>query len=326
MSERVLVLGAAGFIGSHLVQSLAETDWATPIAASRRSIERNGDTRVEYVTCDATSTHSLKHALKDVDGVVNCVAGEADTIVRNARALCAALSSATRPLRIVHLSSVAAYGSVEGIVDETAPLLGDLGPYSAAKAEADRIFIECGSAVILRPGIVYGPGSRQWSDRIGRLLFSQRLGDLGAAGDGFCNLVYVRDIATAILSALRTTGIVGEAFNLSLPSPPTWNEYFIRYALALGAVPVRRISQRRLAIETRLIAIPLKLLEIVARRCGMEPASLPPAIPPSLLRTCRQELRLQVDKAESVLGMRWTPLDEGLRQTAGTVKCIAKSG
>jgi nucleoside-diphosphate-sugar epimerase len=210
---------------------------------------------------------------------------------------------------------VAAYGSVEGIVDESAPLLGDLGPYSAAKARADAIVIACGRAVLLRPGIVYGPGSVQWSDRIRRLLVSRRLGDLGAAGDGCCNLVFIDDMTAAVLSALRAPAIEGQAFNLSLPSPPTWNEYFIRFAKELGAVPVRRITRRRLAIETKLLAPPLKILEILAARGGLDATRVPPAIPPSLLRLFRQELYLQSTKAQSILGMNWTPLEEGLRQT-----------
>ena len=37
MSMRVLVLGADGFIGGHLVGSLAASDWATPIAGGRRA-------------------------------------------------------------------------------------------------------------------------------------------------------------------------------------------------------------------------------------------------------------------------------------------------
>ena len=40
-------------------------------------------------------------------------------------------------------------------------------------------------AAILRPALVYGRGSALWSERVARLLRAGRLGDLGAAGDGF---------------------------------------------------------------------------------------------------------------------------------------------
>ncbi len=32
----------------------------------------------------------------------------------------------------------------------------------------------------------------------------------------------------------------GQAFNLAMSGPPTWNEYLVRFARALHAVPVAR--------------------------------------------------------------------------------------
>src|SRR5207237_284416 len=113
-------------------------------------------------------------------------------------------------------------------------------------------------AVVLRPGIVYGPGSAQWSERVARWLHAGRIGDLGACGDGYCNLVHVSDVCAATLKALGTRDAAGRAYNLGSPQPPTWNEYFVEYGRALGAVPVRRISRRRLRIETKILAPPLK--------------------------------------------------------------------
>jgi hypothetical protein len=43
---------------------------------------------------------------------------------------------------------------------------------------------------------------------------------------------------------------------------------------------------------------------------------LPEPIPPSLLRLCQQEIRLDVARAEQLLLLRWTALGEGLEQAA----------
>jgi 2-alkyl-3-oxoalkanoate reductase len=142
------------------------------------------------------------------------------------------------------------------------------------------------------------------------------LGDLGAGGDGYCNLLFMDDLVAAILAALRKPELGGRAFNLALPAPPTWNEYFIAFAKALGAVPVRRVTRRRLALETKILAPPLKVAEMLAGRVGLSPARLPPAIPPSLLRLCRQEIRLDVRQAELALAVRWTSLEDGLSRAA----------
>lgn len=314
MKQRVLVLGATGFIGRRVVAGLAETSWAVPVAAGYRSALPAA--LFETVRLDAADVPALARALMGVDAVINCVAGNAGTIGATSRALFGVLSRAPRPIRVVHLSSMAVYGLAVGTVDEAAPLRGDGGAYAVAKVEAEGLAACCSDVVTLRPGCVYGPGSIQWSERIARWLMARRVGDLGAAGDGTCNLVYVNDVVTAILAALRLPRTAGQAFNLGSPAPPTWNEYFLQFARALGAVPIRRISRRWLALETKLWAPPLKLGELAVRLARLRSVSVPPPIPPSLLRSWSHEIRLDVRKAQQVLGVAWTPAETGLRLTA----------
>jgi nucleoside-diphosphate-sugar epimerase len=318
MKQRVVVLGATGFIGRRLVAALACTSWAAPVAAGHRSMLPAA--LFETVRLDAAHEPSLARAIESADAVVNCIAGNAATIVGTARTLFAVVSRAPRPPRVIHLSSMAVYGSAVGMVDEGAPLAGDGGAYASAKVEAERLAASCAGVVTLRPGCVYGPGSVQWSERIARWLTAHRVGDLGAAGDGTCNLVYVNDVVAAILAALRLPQAAGQAFNLGSPAPPTWNEYFLQFARALGAVPVSRISRRWLVLETKLWAPPLKVVELAARLARLRGVSVPPPIPPSLLRSWSQEIRLDVRKAQQVLGMAWTPADIGLRHTAGQLR------
>jgi nucleoside-diphosphate-sugar epimerase len=217
------------------------------------------------------------------------------------------------------LSSMAVYGPAEGSIRESAPLAGT-DPYARAKIATEQCAAGYAAAVILRPGIVYGPGGPQWTRRIARWLFARRLGDLGAAGDGCCNLLYIDDLVKAITQSLRLADVEGRAFNLAMAQPPTWNDYFIRFARALGAVPVARIGRRRLQLETKLLAPPLKIAEILCARAGLRASRLPEPIPPSLLRLCRQEIRLDVGAAEESLQMSWTDLDQGLQRAAGWVR------
>lgn len=316
--QRILVLGSGEVVGKRVVEQLARSDWATPIA-EHASDDATATANLELIPrMHSTDERLLSRALAGASGVVNCVAGSARNILDTARTLfeVASRQTQTGALRIVHLSSMTVYGSVVGEVDESAPMRCDLSDYGSARVAAEELAGKQGSVVILRPGVDYGPEEKHWSERIARLLLARRLGDLGAPGDGCCNLVYVADVAAAVLQALRLTGIEGETFNLGLPEPPTWNDYFIEYARALRAVPVRRISPRRLWIETRLLAPPLKIAEIITQRIGLPDHSPAPAIPPSLLRLCRQQLRLNVAKAESVLKLQWTPPHVGLTATA----------
>jgi len=311
--ERILVLGASGFIGQRVVQSLLKSNWATPLAAVHRT-PLSLAAPVESVQLDGTDPDALAAALDEVSGVVNAITGDARTIVASGRALFAACASQSPRLRIVHLSTMLVYAEAAGTADESAPLRGDYGDYSEAKVEVEKLASGYSSVVHLRPGIVYGPGSPLWSERIAQWLLAHRLGDLGDAGRGWCNLAYIDDVVAAVCGALRTRGVEGEAFNIGMPAPPTWNEYLGRFAAALGASFVR-ISRARLELEMRAVAPSLKLAELAARamRLAWRP---PPPIRPWLLRQCIYPLRLDVTKAERRLGLQWTPLEEGLANSA----------
>jgi 2-alkyl-3-oxoalkanoate reductase len=318
MRQRVLVLGANGFIGRRLVAELRVTGWAEPIAGVRRRAPAP-HTDVEFRIVDATSGPAVAKALVGVDAVVNCVAGDEISISEGARALFAAAARAASTPRVVHLSSMSVYGDATGLIDEAAPLRGNLGWYSAAKVAAEKAATAYSRTVILRPGCVYGPASPEWSARIGRLLTAGRLGDLGAAGNGHCNLVYIDDVVTAIircLSLVETAARTFNIFNLCGPDPPTWNEFLIRYGRALGAAPLRRISARSLQIETALLGPALKLLELACAAATLGHAKLPPRLPRSVLRLMRQEIRLDVRRATDTLGLAWKNLDAGLEETA----------
>ncbi len=316
MIPRVVVLGASGFIGRRVVQAIAAEGAAAPLAVSRNATRTFAGAGVEACDMDVAGTADLRPVLAGAGGIVNCIAGSPASLESSTQALLEAISGLSPQPRLVHLSSMAAYGAVAGRVDESMPLRGDLDAYSAAKARTDGWVSGCETAVILRPGIVFGPGSVWWSDRIARLLVLGRLGDLGAAGTGLCNPIYVDDVATAVLRALRLEGHSPGAFNLAHPDPITWNDYFARYARALRAVPLRPVSPLRLRVETRLLAPPLKLLELLLRRPSWARWNPLPPLRPWLPELCGRTLQLDVTRATRLLGMTWTPLDQSLATTA----------
>jgi nucleoside-diphosphate-sugar epimerase len=314
---RVLVLGATGYLGQRLVKLLANTTWAEPVAASRGYTAPG----LQTLRVDARDPARLAAALREVDAVVNCVAGSARAISEGSLSLVHACQTAGCA-RIVHLSSMAVYGSAEGLVNEDAPLNPCLGWYGRAKCEAEAhlsAFVRGGGqAVILRPGCVFGQGSELWAGRTGRWLHSRRLGDLGAAGDGWSNLVHVDDVCRAVIAALQLPldPQHSAAFNLAAPDSPRWNDYFVDLALATGATPVPRLSRRQTLLDAWGAGPPLKVTQLLLKRLAVSPATVPDPMPPGLLRLWNQHIRLDASAATQKLGLNWTPYAEGLQSSA----------
>jgi nucleoside-diphosphate-sugar epimerase len=297
--KSVLILGASGFIGSRVAAALNRDPTYRPVAASRRPA-------VGGLALDATDPTAMTAALRDVDFVVNCVAGSEQTMVRSTEVLCGA-ARANPPRRIVHLSSMAVYGAATGIVAEEHAAVSPVSAYGQAKIECEglirRYIADGGDAVILRPTCVFGPGSVQWTTRIERLLRNRRIGDLGPAGDGCCNLAFIDDLVAAIITALQAPGVAGKAFNISGPADLTWNEFLMRFAKALGATPVARISARTLKIETKVLAPFRRLASKVVRSPATE------AITPSLTALWRQDIRIDSSAAAAGLFLAPTPVE-----------------
>lgn len=285
----VLVLGASGFVGSRVVAALAAHPMYRPVAASRRS------------GLDATNSDAMRAALVDMPFVINCIAGGAPVMVRSTQTLCDAARMAP-PRRIVHFSSMAVYGAATGIVREDQLPVAPVSGYGEAKIQCERIVhqyvADGGDAVILRPTCVFGPGSPQWTTRLVRLLRAGRIGDLGTAGDGHCNLAFIDDVVATTIGALDAQGVCGQAFNVSSACDLTWNEFLMTFGKALGATPIRRISSRRLRMETKLLAPLRRIAALGVRSDATE------AITPSLAALWQQDLRIDTAAARAMLGLR----------------------
>ncbi len=297
---RVLVAGGTGFVGSAILRALAARPEFTAIAAARHGIASP-----HLRLCDATDAQSVAHAVRDADAIVNATAGSARILTESAARLSEA--AARRGARYVEIGSIAVYGPAIGSVDETAPLLAR-SRYGLAKCRAESAVRESGAAAtLLRAGIVVGPGSIPWVARIARLLRAGRLGDLGPAGDGICNLVRAADIGEAVAHVLAGKQPRGATFNIAAPDAPSWNGYFAALAHAIHAGPLRRIGPAQLALEARL-ALPFAALSRAGARAS------PEALSGSLQRLFRQPIRLDC-RALASLGIA----------PASAAACVAES-
>jgi len=313
---KILILGGSGHIGGRLFRMLDAVPGLDVWRASRRA----GNAAERSVQVDTLDADGLRRVLADVGCVVNCVAGNATAISAGAKTLAAAALHTGS--RVVHLSTMSVYGGAQGVVREDTAFDPSLGWYARAKVEAEAAMADLvrqgGQAVVLRPGCVAGPGSQLWVGRIGRWLQAGRLGDIGAAGDGWSNLVHVDDVCRAVEAALRMPLAAGQlpAYNLAAPDGPRWSEYFVDLGVAIGATPVRRLSARRVRLDAKVLGPPLKIAEKLAMKLGLPTAALPDAMPPALVRFFEQQILLDGHAAENGLGLRWTPYRKTLEDGA----------
>lgn len=325
---RVLVLGASGFVGRALVRYLLKRTDAEIIAGVRRVPASDHIDGAVYRTVDATGRESLENAARGASHIIDCVVGPGATMTAKTRLLCE-LAERSQFTKILHFSSSAVYGAATGHLSEISPVAIDGDWYAAAKISCEKIIAPYAGLnpahVVLRPSCIYGPGSEQWTARIARLLISHRLGDLGAAGDGECNLVYIDDVCAAVHSALMGKNAVAgrQVFLLNGPSPGTWNDYFAAFARALGAVPLTRLPNWKLRLERLAVGPALKIMAIATKRLRVESGALPDPITPSMFKTFGLNAVYGGELATQQLSIGWTSVDDGL---AASVKWFGWAG
>ena len=317
---RVLVLGGAGFVGRRVVAQLHAAGCRVTVASRRLRPAVNG---VDSMVLNAHDAVSLGLALQSQDAVVNCVTGSGPDILGTTRSLVQALRAGGPCQRLVHMSSMAAFGELQGDLADDTPLGVGGGWYAEAKRDAEALLCSAASTslriILLRPGCVHGPNSQLWVTRFGDALRQGRLGDLGAAGDGWSNLVHVNDVARATLLALSAqwSGPTAWPVNLSAPDSPRWNDYLVALGCAIKATPVKRIHPRQLQLDAYALALPLRAWERLAPRLGLSAGRwVPPALPPSLLTLFAHDRRLRSDRATVELGLPWTSFAAGVQDSA----------
>lgn len=224
---RVLVTGAAGFLGTAIVRRLRSE--GTVVRALLRPGGRQAADADETLSGDLGNIESLPEAFEGVDGVVHAGARvstsgsweefEAANVTATGAVIRMAAAAGAR--RIVHVSSLSVYAVPNdgAVVREDDPYdegAGERGFYARSKQAADRLAmaaIRGGAPVtVVRPGLLYGPGR---AAPLGRRVI--RLGPflVALASPGYLlPLAYVDNVADAVALALTTDRAAGRAYTI----------------------------------------------------------------------------------------------------------------
>ena len=213
--------------------------------------------------------------------------------------------------RFVHVSSVAAYGTMlHGEVSETQPFrpsprdfyqqskaLGEIAVWKVA-AQMDS------PTAVVRPGFVYGPRAVIWTaalyDACRRLPLVPQL-------PGSAHPIFVADVVDLLLTVAGHPNAPGEAFQASADPAVPWPEFLNYYARLAGNTGKLNLSVP--ALEG--IATLVRPFDALARLSGQ------PVDFSGMLRYVAADITYKMDKAVSVLGWRpQTSLAEGMAACA----------
>ena len=264
MSEKktILVTGAGGFIGGWIAESAHLRGAATVRAGVRTwaSAARIARFPLEIVLCDIMDKAQIAEALRGADAVVHCAFGDDPRLIVDGTQNMLEVAHAQGNKRFVYISSAEVYGPQTGDIREsdipTAPIPSAYGTAKRTAEQRCQMFFEKGlPTTILRPSIVYGPFSKNWIVKFAARLQSGNWGTFKGYGDGFCNLIYVDDLVSAVLLALDQEQAIGKAFNVNGPERVTWNQYFEQFNTALGLPKLREIEPGQSKSKTRTMGL-----------------------------------------------------------------------
>jgi len=231
----IAVIGAGGFVGGHVLRVLRALGHdARAVVRNPLQLADDPNRRV----ADARDVYQVRDAIAGCEGVVHSVVGPPDVILGTLAPVYAA-AQAVGVRRMVYMST----GSVHGQrpaprTDETSALtVRHAFPYNTAKVRAERKLRRLRGRgtvelVMLRPTIVFGPGSRWVFDFAAALLDHTPFIVDGARG--VCNSIYVDNLGHAVSLALTATDADGEAFLVGDEEAVTWSDLYRPIAAALG--------------------------------------------------------------------------------------------
>ena len=263
-NDPILITGANGFIGVRVVSSLLKHGFrelrcfvrpSSGLNNLERAIAKEVGARVCIVKGNLLSREDCERAAEDVCVIYHLAAGRGvksypDAYLNSVITTRNLLDVAARNRglkRFVSISSLSVYSNRRikrrGLLNETCEIennpieRGDA--YTFAKVSQDRLVREYERrfripVVILRPGVVFGPGNKGIHGRIGIGTFGIFL-HLGGAN--ILPLSYVENCAEAIVLAGTTPGVNGEVFNVVDDELPTSRSFLQLYKSQVADFP-----------------------------------------------------------------------------------------
>ncbi|MDO9547712.1 MAG: NAD(P)-dependent oxidoreductase [Candidatus Marinimicrobia bacterium] len=220
---QVLVTGATGFIGKHIVPRLLQEGFGV------RCLTRTGSYRpdafkneVEWVIGDLSDPASLKNVCRNIDLVIHLAgiiksSDTEDFFKINTRGTENLLKAVQNETKIIFISSQAAVGPSKNLAPLSEHALPNpVSAYGRSKLMAEQLFLQPDGPkdyTIIRPAIVYGPEDRESLSvfRIAKYHLDPHIG----FRKSYINIVHISDLVEFIMSCIDNNLSGAEIFHIN---------------------------------------------------------------------------------------------------------------
>ena len=289
----MLVTGATGFVGPHIVQALVDAGQTVRVL-EREPGRGSALPSQETAQGDMTDAESLRRAVGGVYAVVHLVAiltGKREDFERVMEQGTRDLVAAAKDAGVRRFVLMSALGTEEQTKD--------LVPYYHAKWEMEQAVKDSGlEHVIFRPSFVFGPGggALQQFSRIARVA---PVTPIVGPGTQRIQPIWVDDVAAYFVAGVERPEAANRTFELGGPDVVTWNEFWSRLKRVQGS---RRPS----------IHLPFGLMR--AQAAVLEKLPKPPVTRDQLTMLAVGDNVVTNTDAVDTFGLPLVPLDEQLRR------------
>jgi len=301
---KILITGANGFIGSHLLRHFS---MLSDFQVSGMVRETSDLTRLAGESYDlrrASLDAPLEDLVRGFDVIIHTAARSSDwgkyedfyrtNVDGTLNLVRAAIAGGVG--RFIHFSSTVVYGfSGNRLTGEDSPPAPFNHPYCLTKLRAERELLQYRDRIrliILRPSNVFGPGDLTTTYPLFAAL-KKGMPGFPAGGRYLTSPCYIDNLVEATRLALQSESSSGEIYNISDGNDIPWNEYLALIAGELGVSPPRR-------------SIPAGLLRSAAwgleKLYNLMRSPTPPIITPYRIAQVVRDYSFSIEKAEKLLG------------------------
>jgi dihydroflavonol-4-reductase len=323
---KILVTGATGFIGSHLIRRLKQTDHQIFCLVRKTSdIRLLNELGVTLVSGDVTDKISVLEGMKDCDWVINLANvysfWESDkrvytqvNIEGTRNVMQCALETGIS--KVIHVSTAAIFGKPQVVpFTEESPV----GPvrfseYSRTKYEGDLIAWEYYRKnglplVVIYPVAVLGPGDPKATGKYIQNLIHHHLPAM-VFDDSFFTFVHVKDVAEAIIRAAEKENNIGQKYIIG------------KYQLTFGEInrmvsEISGVPLPKLKLPGFMAMFNAHLLTWIAYLIKKPPCW---GMAIDQMRIMQEGARADGSKAERELGITYMPIRTALEETIASFK------